>query len=261
VVHISHEAFFSPRDPLEFSLCGASAFGLEFTTEMLVSSLNLSNVRGTVEFIVGENCMVDDARVDTKDCTGRAYTWGGLFDHNTQYKMGAVEGELCSDRSPIEILSEINWEFHIEFDAPLDAGERDETATELGSEGSLVVSYCRPTFLLGEAFEFNSLEHLGSAITSCTHKIRWNCWMLFTNWIVCEMVEFELVENLFIEARLENFISGEVDGFNCADQSFFPGYVEGDGPLHTTSLHKSIYIVDAPITPTVETVGFLGGLS
>ena len=261
MIDIGHETFFSPGKFLEFSFGGSSAFGLEFTTQMLIFSLDLSNMIGTVELIIGKDRVVDNASIYSNDCIWWSDGWVSLLDNNPENEFITIVGEFSRDDLPILVFYKIWGDHDRDLHSTLNTCKGDETLPNPGCECSLIVSDGRPSLLDRKDFTFFSFEHLGSIIPGCRDNGGWDVGIFLSDGIVGEMMEFEFIDNLVLEPDLKNIISSEVDHFYGSNQSFIGFEMQGNGSLHKTSLDSEIYIFDVPIPPMAEPVGFLGGYS
>ena len=235
VVDIGHEAFFPAREPLELPLGGTGAFGLKSPTGMLVFSFDLSNVRRPVESVVGEDGMVDYACIDPEYGVRWSDGRRPLLDHDAEDESMAIVGELGGDGLPTIVPPEISRQLDRYLDPALDTRKGHEPPSEFGREGPLVVSDGRPSPFERQSPEFNQFQHLGSIVSGGCDDGRGDVRIFFSDGVVCEMVELELIDNLILEPRLEDIISSEIGHLDGLDQSVIGFDMQSNRPLHIGS--------------------------
>ncbi len=235
VIDIGHEAFFPARESLELPLGGAGAFGLKPPTDMLIFALDLSNVRGSVEFVVGENGMVEYACIDPDDGVGWPDGRRPLLDHDAEDEFVAIVGELGRNDLPIRVFLKVIRNFSWDIDSLVDTRKGHEPPSEFGRECPLVVSDGRPSPFERQSPEFNQFQHLGSIVPGGRDDGRGDVRIFFSDGVVCEMVELELIDNLILEPRLENVIGGEIGHLDGLDQAVIWLDMQSDRPLHIGS--------------------------
>ncbi len=233
VVDIGHEAFFPAREPLELPLGGAGAFGLKSPTGMLVFSFDLSNVTRTHELIIREDGMVDYACIDPEYGVRWSDGRRPLLDHDAEDEYMAIVGELGGDGIPTIVSPEIPRQLDRYPDPALDTRKGHEPPSELGRECPLVVSDGRPSPFERQSPKFHAFQHLGSVVPGGCDDGRGDRWVFFSDGVVCEMVEPELVDDLVLEPRLEDVIGGEVGHLDGPDQAVIWLDMQSDRPLHT----------------------------
>jgi hypothetical protein len=259
VVHVGHEAFLLLRHALEFALGGAGAFGLEFRTKVLVAALDRTNVIGIIELVVREDRMVEYASIDPED-GGRGPDAGRpLLHHDAKDELRSVEQQLGGHGLPTSVFFEVFGNVDWNFDPSVDAGQGNITPSKSGSEGSLIVTDGRPLLLGREPFQLFSLEHLRGGVPCGADEGGRDAWIPLPSRVVCQVVELQLVDHSCLESYHENVISGGVDGFDGFNKPLVSREMESDGALHEISLGSKVYLNIAPIPPTFEKVGFLGG--
>lgn len=65
-------------------------------------------------------------------------------------------------------------------------------------------------------------------------------------------MQLEFVHHSSFETRHENIIDRHIDDFNGLDESFFSRKIEGNRPLHGTSLVWWVSTLFAPIPPALK---------
>jgi hypothetical protein len=73
-------------------------------------------------------------------------------------------------------------------------------------------------------------------------------------------MQLELIDDPCMESDDKNFISGGIDRLYRINQTLVSADMQGDCTLHKSSLDNMVYLKIAPIPPTFEKVGFLGGV-
>mgnify|MGYP005619908103 CR=1 FL=1 len=241
VVDIDHEAFFPSRELLELSLGGAGAFGLKPPTEILVLPFDLSNVRRSVKIVIGEDGMVDYACIDTDDGIWWPDRRRSFLDHDAENEFTASIGELGRNDLPTQIFPEIIWDLNWDVDSLVSTCEGHESLSEFRRECPLIVSDGRPFSFGGQSLEFFPFQHFGSIVPGSCNDGRGDVRIFFSEGVVCEMVELELIDDPILEARLEDIIGSEIGHFDGLDQSVIGFDMQSDCPLHAIeSLAPSI---------------------
>jgi len=238
VVGIGHEAFFPSRELLELSLGRTGAFGLKPPTEILILSLDHSNVRGVVKFIIGEDGMVDYAGIDPEN--GGRWPDGGrsFLNYNAENEFVAIIGELCTYNLPTHVFPEIFRDFNLDSDSLIDTCKGREALSEFRCECSLIVSDGRPFFLLWKSFQFSQLEHLRGIVPSgCNDRCR-DLWIFFPDRIIGEMMELEFIDDFIIETNFEDIISSEIGLLDGPYQPLLRFDMQCNCSLHISSLVK-----------------------
>ncbi len=260
VVHVGHEAVLLLRQTLQFTFGGAGAFGLKFTTKVLIAALDRSDVIGIIELVVGEDSVIEYASIDTEDGGRRSNAGSPLLHDDAKDEMLSIEGQFCRYRLPVDELLEVFGNTDLELDPPGHAGQGNDPSDELSGERSLVVPNGRPSALDRESFQLFPFEHIGGAVPCCSYKGCGDARITFTNGIVCQMVQYELIDHPSIETDHENVIGCHIDRLDGLDKTLVSRKMQGDRTLHNISLVSMVYFNNAPIPSHLEKRGIIGGI-
>lgn len=243
VVHISHKPFLSTYKFSQLAFGRTSAFGLQNTAIVLIPSLHLSNLLTIDEFIIGEDCMIIDARIDTENFTvlGSNLSWGVDFCLHPNDEPASIERYCGGFDFPVEVFTEIIWHFDWNLYPPMYAGEGHDGLIYVERESPHVVPDCTVLPLGWQSPSLLSFEHIGGLVTgSCSEGGRESVFLSYV--VVCGMMEFEFIPSSKIESNTEYVISGIVEYLDSFDNSTVGFCIDFDSSLHSnTSLHSGVY--------------------
>lgn len=260
MVHIGHEAFLLLRQTLQFTFGGAGAFGLELSTKVQIAAFDRTDVIGIIEPVVREDGMVEYSGIDPDDRGRRPDARCSFLHHYAEHELGPVERQLGRYGLPADILPEVFRDAHVQLDPPGHAGQRDESFAKLGCEGPLIVSDGGPLPLDREPFQLLPLKHLGGIVPCGADEGGRDAWITLSGRIIGQVMQLELIDDPCMESDDKNFISGGIDRLYRINQTLVSADMQGDCTLHKSSLDNMVYLKIAPIPPTFEKVGFLGGV-
>ena len=156
----------------------------------------------------------------------------------------AASGAFLARISGIDIDDGLALPFGLVFDEPLELAE--DPISELlqcysiERLGQYPVSYLVVDIGHEAFFPF---QHFGSIVPGSCDDGSGDVGIFFSDGVVCEMVELELIDNPILEARLEDIISSEIGRLDGLDQSVIGFDMQSDCPLHAIE----------PLAPSIDT--------
>jgi len=243
VIHVGHKAFLLTGELLELSPGGRSPFGLERTAIVLISRLHASDVLAINEQVVGENGMVVDASIDPEHFATRIIDGSRSigFCLHLDYQPAAVERDGRGLDFPVKIFVEVFRYFDGQLYPAADTGDGNNGLIAVERERPHVVPDCTVFSLDWQPPALLTLEHVGSAISGGCRE-RSGQAVLFPDWVVCGVMELELVSCFELEANVQNVVHGFVENHDGLDNSAVGFCVDGDCSFHgDTSLTFRVY--------------------
>jgi hypothetical protein len=148
VIDVSHKPSFSTGHFAEFPLCGSSAFGLEFGSEMGVFTTDVLHSRRIKKCVIGADCDVNDSTVNPEDVNFVDGFGSPDLKLAVQVKpvLGSVEGQSRGFNFPREVLPVVFWDTECDFDPAIRGRDGCIPGFKTNADYPLVVSHCRELF-------------------------------------------------------------------------------------------------------------------
>lgn len=240
VIRVSHKLFLSTRHLFKFTFGRASAFLLKFLPQMLVSTLNRSNMLTIVKEVIGEHCMVIDSSVHSEYILDGSGFWSIGFCYNVELESAIVNGESRIAEIPIEVLPKIFRYNNRNFYSTINTRERCNRFLTIERECPDIEPNSGIKLFDWQSFEPFTFEHFRCIIPCTSNK---GCWeiMFFPDGIISEMVQSEFIVNPILISDFQNVVYSFIVDVDGIDKSFIRFDIDSNSPLHINSLVYKVY--------------------
>jgi len=242
MVCVSHEAGFSSANFSKFSFCRASAFGLQFFSEKLISGFNVSDMFGIEENVIGTHSNIIDTNIYTKNfIIGRVDNY--IFFSNKIQKKSTVfiSDKLSRFDSPINISFIASRNADFEFLPTINSTDTNNSFFEFRSKGSYIESDSAKLFFNWFNFHFLPLKHVGSLISGTLNKAALELWIIMSYGFVSKLVENIFIEGNKFESRIYNSLAYFIVDNHSLIQGFIVTNQNFNSSFHNTSLEINLF--------------------
>ncbi len=265
VVTPSHKSFFSSRDFLQQSLCGASTFGLKFTTQIFKFSFGLLDFSRIIKPAVRTDGEVVYSEVNAQNNVLRTtvlLSGINLFRECEQEETPAffIHPEQTFFDIPSEILFITSRDGEWDFNSAFDCSQRQDIVLE-GSRTREVVSH---TDSVDSWFGFSFFDHSTSLFDTSDSQLALQS--IGTQSFINKWMEFDVVPDMFVPSSVDTELQSFAINIESFDylRSCFDSNLCSDSCSHIDIEEEQVFKcfdlneVKSPIPPTAKAVGILG---
>lgn len=251
MVDVGHKPFLSSAQSLEFALCGASAFCLEPTTEILISRPNIFYLFGIEERVIGTDGNINDAPVDAEDIALN-WLWYILIDSDMEEESAIFVGEGGRLDLPVEISLIVLWQGERGSDSITESRHANFLSTHPDVHHSPVVADGRVEPKFRKFLELDCSKGLACHIPRTGSKA---CREpeSFSHFIIGRIMDDTLAPSVIPIAPLGTVVSSEIELLDSSDKHILiirlDRKFELDSPLHS---HILTTIPKKPFDSTVK---------
>src|SRR3989344_5932812 len=206
VVNPSHPTVFSPRDLLQKSFTGASAFRLEFSSQTLEHKFLPFNLFGIKKSLVGSNCNVVYSDIHPKKSVKKFWS-RNVSGNNNMQKQSLVINQVSRTNFPIKIFPIVFRNFNRKLYSSMNSAKRNIIINliRFKSKTSCIIPDCKVFFHNRLAFRF-SLKDFNSLVSATANQLSRKLGF-FSNIIISQIMQLPLIIGLDIPPKINNFVS------------------------------------------------------
>jgi len=172
MVLASHKPSLSSGHFTEFPFSGSSAFGLKGGSEVRELSADVLHSRRIKKGVIGTDCNVDDAPVNSENGLFRDYPRSIGFKLTMQIERIIIlaKGQCRRLDLPRQVLLVISRDTERDFDPTIRGGECCVLGIKTYPDNSGVVSHCRVLFTKRFKLTLHGFQRFTSTISCALHK-------------------------------------------------------------------------------------------
>jgi len=241
VVSISDEPSLSTTNATKMSLSTSSACSLKATLQIFVSSLDVSKFSTVKKSIIGCDCWIVDASINSNDILNFELFWTDDINNDVDKHSALFSSQSGRSRFLKSILREEGRYFYPIFFSAIDCADANNLRIWKQTKSVVIEPDATILFFSGFNLEFESLEHIASLVSNSSHKTAIQVRIIGSDFLVSELVQSSFIKSLVGYARFNSVLTGLITQPDCANKVSIANDFSSDCYLHNNPLKHNLF--------------------